>query len=747
MLNNKKNASRGAAILILIFATLFFVLTARFFYIQATGKAEGQTLAAIAQKKHTRQTLIEGKRGTIYDRKGQAIAHDAGAYTVVAILDPSQTKDPKKPMHVTNPEKTARKLAPLLDMSEETLEKLMSKKGRVQVELGPGGRDISNTLKNKIEDLKLPGITFIQDSKRFYPNGVFASHIIGYAQKNKVGKTVGKMGIEKSFNKELAETDGYVKYQSARNGLKLPDPKESIVPPKDGDDIYLTIDQKIQTFLEDSMNRVEKEYDPEKIIGIVANPKTGEILAMANRPSFDPNTRNIHNFVNDAIGSRFEPGSTMKIFTLAAAIEEGVYNGNEYYKSGAYKIADRQIRDHNKSGWGTITFNEGVQRSSNVAFAILANEKLGPDRLLQYLNRFGFNRRTGIDIPGEATSEIVYHWPVEKVTTAFGQGTSVTPIQQVQAATAIANKGKMMKPYVIKKVVDSTTKKVKVEKKPEVVGKPISPETAEKVLDILETVVTSPNGTGKPYAIEGYQVAGKTGTAQIPKPNGRGYLHGHGKNTFSFLGMAPKDDPSLIVYVAVSQPKLTAMETGAAPVSLIFNSVMKNSLQYLKIEPEEEKAPEAKKTKYGVNLDSYIGEPTESAVKNLKEKGFAPIVIGKGNKIEAQSPHVQERSMKGERVFLKTDGEPTIPDLTDWSYRDVIRLSEFLSLEPSAMGSGYVVKGSQNITPGATVKKGDYLIVKLQSPEEIIKSKQEEKKGKDKEEKEEVETKGLPLDQ
>ncbi|HWO95088.1 MAG TPA: penicillin-binding protein [Bacillus sp. (in: firmicutes)] len=741
---NKKNTSRGAAILILIFATLFFTLTARFFYIQATGKAEGQVLAAIAQKKHTRQTVIEGKRGSIYDRTGEAIAHDTGAYTVVAILDPSQTKNPKKPLHVTNPSKTAKKLAPLLNMEESKLEELMSKKGRIQVELGPGGRDISNTMKRKIEELDLPGITFIQDSKRFYPNGVFASHIIGYAQKNDEGKTVGKMGIEKLFNKELTETDGYMKYQSARNGLKLPDPKESIVPPKDGDDVYLTIDKTIQTFLEDAMNRAVKEYDPEKIIGIVANPKTGEILAMSNRPSFNPNVRNINNFVNDAIGYRFEPGSTMKIFTLAAAIEEGVYNGNEYYKSGSYKVGDERISDHNKSGWGTITFNEGVQRSSNVAMAILANDKLGPDRLLQYLNRFGFNRPTGIDIPGETTSKLLYEWPLEKITTAFGQGSAVTPIQQVQAATAIANKGKMMKPYVIKKVVDSTTNEVKVEKKPEVVGKPISPETAEQVLDILETVVTSPNGTGKPYDIEGYQVAGKTGTAQIPGANGR-YLHGHGKNFFSFLGMAPKDDPSLIVYVAVKEPKLTAQETGAAPVSLIFNSVMKNSLQYLNIQPEEEKPPAVKKTKYGIEMESYEGNSVESAAAELKEKGFVPVILGKGDKVESQSPAVEERVMKGERVFLKTNGKTVIPNLTNWSYRDVLRLSEFLSLEPSALGTGYVVK--QNISPGSTIKKGDYLIVELKSPQQLIKNPEEEEKKEKLQEKEEKAAEKRPLDQ
>lgn len=744
MLANKKHTSRGAAVLILIFATLFFTLTARFFYIQATGKAEGEVLAAVAQKKHTRQTVIEGKRGTIYDRKGEAVAHDTGAYTVVAILDPSQTKDPKKPKHVQNPSKTAKKLAPLLNMEESKLEELMSKKGLVQVELGPGGRDISNTTKRKIEELKLPGITFIQDSKRFYPNGMFASHVIGYAQKNEEGKTIGKMGVEKLFNEELTETDGYVKYQSARNGLKLPDPKESIVPPKDGDDVYLTIDKTIQTFLEDAMNRAEKEYEPEKIIGIVANPKTGEILAMSNRPSFNPNVRNINNFVNDAIGYSFEPGSTMKIFTLAAAIEEGVYNGNEYYQSGAYRVGDHTIKDHNKSGWGTITFNEGIQRSSNVAIAILANDKLGPDRLLEYLKRFGFDRPTGIDIPGEATSNILYRYPVEKITTAFGQGSTFTPIQQVQAVTAIANKGKMMKPYVIKKVVDSTTKKVKVEKKPEVAGKPISPETAEQVLDILETVVTSPNGTGKPYDIEGYQVAGKTGTAQIPGPNGK-YLHGHGKNFFSFLGMAPKDDPSLVVYVGVEQPKLTAQETGSAPVSLIFNSVMKNSLQYLNIQPEEEKPPVVQKTKYGVKMESYAGNSTESAAAALKKNGFVPVVLGKGDKVEAQSPAAEERVMKGERVFLKTNGESIIPDLTNWSYRDVLRLSEFLSLEPSALGTGYVVK--QNISPGSTIKKGDYLVVELKSPKQLIKDPKEEEKKEKLKKKEAKEAEKRPLDQ
>ncbi|RBN38495.1 penicillin-binding protein, partial [Priestia megaterium] len=234
------NISTGAAILILIFALLFFVLAIRFFYIQATGKADGEALAEIAQKQHTRTSKIEGQRGTIYDRNGEAIAQDTGAYTVVAILKESQSEDKDHPQHVVDPEKTAEKLAPLLKMDESKIDSMLTrgiKRGAFQVELGPGGRDIDNVLKQKIEKLNLPGITFLRDSKRFYPNGVFASSILGYAQKDDTGKIVGKMGIEKVFDKQLSEEDGYVKYEAAKNGIKLPDPKESIVAPKNGDSV------------------------------------------------------------------------------------------------------------------------------------------------------------------------------------------------------------------------------------------------------------------------------------------------------------------------------------------------------------------------------------------------------------------------------------------------------------------------------------------------------------------------------
>lgn len=710
-----KHTHRGAAICFGIFSLLFFILFGRFVYLQATGVADGQVLAVEAQKRYLKKQVLEAKRGTILDRRGKVIAEDIPSYTIAAILDPDM------PEHVTDPEETARKLAPLLNMDVADVERILKKDAK-QVEFGPNGRGISQTVKKQIEALKLPGIIFLRDSKRFYPNGTFASYVVGYAQKDEAtNEFEGKMGIEKQFNEQLKEKDGYVVYEGDQQGFKLPHADEQIVPPQNGKNIYLTIDQNIQTFLEDAMNTVEKQYTPKKMIAIVADPKTGAILAMSTRPSFDPNKRNIENYFNDAIAYPYEPGSTMKIFTLAAAVNEGVFQPNETYQSGSYQIGPHRVRDHNKVGWGKITFLEGVQRSSNVAFAKIVREKLGEDRFLQYLHRFRFNEPTGIELPGEKSGNILYRYPIEKVTTGFGQGTSVTPIQQIQAATAIANGGKMMQPYVVDRIVDPDTGKTVAKHEPKVVDTPISKETAEKVLDILETVVTSEKGTGRPYQIEGYRVAGKTGTAQIPDPKG-GYLTGHQNYIFSFLGMAPRENPRLIMYVAVQQPNISYTETGAVPVSMIFNSVMKSSLQYLNIQPTVGKKSERKEK--SISLPSYVGQSVEQATASLKKQGLHVTVIGKGTKVHAQFPQAGEHVVAPDRVLLQTDGNAIMPDLTGWSLRDAMKLAELLQLKPSFIGSGYVFR--QNIAPGSVVKKNDYMIVELAKPSEIDKKQQTE---------------------
>ncbi|KZO01581.1 penicillin-binding protein [Bacillus badius] len=729
MNENRMNMKKGAAILFVIFALLFFVLFARFLMIQITGKADGHSLKNEALQKYLRTDVLESNRGTIYDQHGSVIAEDATSFTLAAILDPSITTNPKKPKHVKDPEKTAEVLAKYIDMDKSEIEnrlKRFKKKGAFQVEFGKQGRDLSNSTKKKIEAEELPGIIFLRDSKRFYPNGKFASHLIGFTQKLEekqgnqvIHRTIGQMGIEKAYEKYLRGKDGKIQYKSDLWGYLLQDKKQMIQEPDDGDHLYLTIDTKIQTFLEDALNDVEKEYKPGKAFALVADAKTGKILAMGQRPSFHPDTRAGlgDNWSNDLVEYSFEPGSTMKIFTLASAIEEGVFHPKETYKSGRYQVGRSAIRDHNGgAGWGTITYLEGVQRSSNVAMANLL-EKMGPEVFKQYLDDFHFGKQTGIRLPNEAKGQILYNYPLEQVTTAFGQGTTVTALQLVQAATAITNDGNMMRPYIIDRIVDDKTNQAIVKNKPEKIGEPISKATAEQTREVLKTVTTAEHGTGRIYQIQGYEVAGKTGTAQMPNPDG-GYLHGANNYIFSFLGMAPAKDPQLIVYAAVAQPKLEG-ESGSVPVSKIFNPVMRNSLQYLNIEPKQ--TPVAK----AIKLKSFEGKAVSEVVKELKGQQVNPIVMGEGKKIIGQSPSARSTLLQGEKVILQTDGQTTMPNMENWSLRDVMKASNLAGLKVSYTGEGYVV--SQNIKPGAPVKKGQKLIVKLMKQKEKILFDQQEK--------------------
>jgi penicillin-binding protein 2B len=733
MIENKNNRKIGAAILFVGFALLFFILFTRVLFIQTTGKAGGHELKNEALEKYRRTDVLEAKRGTIYDANKEVIAEDTISFTVAAILDASVTMNPKEPNHVTDPEKTAKVLAKYLDMDEVEILKRLKKDGDpFQVEFGSAGRGLSNSVKRKIEDENLPGITFIRQAKRFYPNGKFASHLIGFTQQveeeGKSGKitfeTEGQMGLEKSYEKYLKGKNGKIRYTSDLWGYLLPDRQEMIAEPEDGDDMYLTIDSKIQTFLEDALNEVEAQYEPTKAFAVIAEAKTGKILAMSQRPTFHPGTREGLgiNWMNDLVEYSFEPGSTMKIFTLAAAIEEGVFNADETYKSGTYKVAGtRPIRDHNSGeGWGVITYEEGVQRSSNVAMANLL-EKMKPGVFRQYLEDFRLGQKTGIELPNEASGSILYNFPIEQVTTSFGQGSTVNAMQMIQGATAIANDGKMMKPYIIDKIVDDTTGDMIVHTEPEVVGEPISKQTADETLDVLETVLTAEHGTGRPYQIEGYDVAGKTGTAQLVGEDGK-YLTGTNNYLFSFIGMAPKDDPELIVYAAVAKPKLEN-ESGSAPVSKIFNPVMRNSLQYLNVKPDENIVSKT------VELEEFTDKKTFKAREAYAKYGIDPVIIGTGNEIVKQVPAAGEKMLQGEKAVLLTSDNWKMPDMTGWSLRDVMKVTEIAGLKLSYSGTGYVT--TQNIETDSALKEGQKLIVKLEQRGSVEEANEKAKKDSD----------------
>lgn len=726
----KKNKMTNimAGVLIIVFTVMFLGVTGRFLYIQASGTVDGVSLKDWADKQRTASHSLPAERGKIFDNNGMTLAYDKPTFRIFAIVDKKYSKNSKEPMHVTDPDKTAEQLAPLLHADKNKLADIM-KKGienkSTQVEFGKLGKGISQKTKEKISKLHLPGIDFIKESTRYYPNGMFASQIIGFAKteekRTKDGFYVrninGITGMEKQMDKLLHGKKGHISFERDNYNSKLLNPKEVITKPQDGDDVYLTIDQKIQTLLEDVLTQVDQKYEPSRMTAVVMNPKTGEILAMSNRPSYDPNNpENVKNWYNDAISTPFEPGSTMKIFTWASAINEGVYKGSEGYKSGKYRINERiqPIVDHNGGeGWGTISYDEGFRRSSNVAAAKLAWEQLGPEKYLDYLKAFDFDKKTGIDLPGEVQGKILYNWPLEKASTAFGQGSTLTPIQQMKAATAIANNGEMVQPYIIKKIIDPSSKKVIKEKHPKAVGNPISAQTSKHMLDLMESVVSGKHGTGKEFSLKDYSVAGKTGTAQIPNADGGGYMRGYDNYVFSFLGMAPKDDPELMMYVSVKQPKLKrddgSYELGSTPVSFIFKNVMENGLHYLDIEPDEKKERHTST----ITLPDLEGKSVSEAEKILKDKGLKPVVLGKTGKITKTSIPAGTKLIKNEQVVLLTD-KPLMPDVTGWSLREVMQLSNMLELKLTTSGNGYVT--SQSIKPGKPVKKHAAWNVKLQTP-------------------------------
>ncbi|MGE7978040.1 penicillin-binding protein [Psychrobacillus sp. NPDC093200] len=740
-MNKKFRFQWGAFLMFLLYGGLFFVLLSRFVFIQVTGTAEGQSLATKAESKYNRVQEIPASRGEILDRNGEVIAEDTLSYKMIAVTREDVSNNSSIPRHVVDPGDTANILAEYIDLPQEEILEILNngiEKDKYQVEFGKAGRDLSHQKMLEIKSLELPGIMFIQDLKRLYPNGTFASHLIGFALKEETedgkSKAVGKMGLEYIYDKALTGTPGKVEYQSDTKGFLLPKADKMVTDAQDGYNIHLTLDKTIENFLEDAMNKAEEKYKPEKMTAIVANAKTGEILAMSQRPTFEPNTREglSTNWLNEAIEQTIEPGSTMKIFTLASAIEEGVWNPNEKFKSGTYKVFDRTIRDHNNGlGWGPISYLEGFQRSSNVSMAFLLN-KIGDETFIEYIRRFGFGQPTGIDLPNEAAGIVNDKYPINRVTTTYGQGVTVTPIQMVQAMTAIANEGTMMQPFVIDKIVNPNTGEIIEDNEPVEKKSPISASTANQVKDILESTVTSDHGTAQRFKLEGYTSAGKTGTAQIPKGDGS-YLWGRQLFLYSFLGMAPVEDPQLIVYVAVHKPKIKDTEVGSQPVAEIFNSVTESSLKYLNIEPENLELSKP------ITMPDLVGKNLVDIQMDLEAQGLKTVIIGQADKVVEQYPKAGTSVISKGTVFVKGSGEIQLPNFNGWSKRNLMIYKSLSGLPIEIIGDGYVSK--QSLTAGSIVTSETPIVVQLSTPQEVADPVVE------KEETEEVEeTEQLPQD-
>ena len=781
--NLKNNQWKAPFKCFALFTIVMLILFIQFCYLSLSKNIYGVNIKEFASNRNTVSDIILAKRGTIFDKEGNILAQNISSYTLVAYLDSSRTTDETNPKHVVDKEYTATKLASVLGSEhyDYILERL--NKNSKQVEFGNVGKNITELTKLAIEELELPGISFTETVKRYYPNGNFASYIVGYAkQYNRinikigneynlynyyknffdnyenvkvvtyddeivaVNKTklvalkngtcivliksngdilanivvnvtshdpfksidttiVGELGIESHYEDELQGEDGYVIYQQDKYGYKIPDTPEEKVLEKEGHDIYLTIDSNIQRFAESTVNSINTGYHPKWAIVAVMDAKTGEILASATTPSYNPNSLpKDMTYQNPLVSYTYEPGSIMKIYTYMCAIETGKYDGSKTYLSGEYEFEDGTIvHDWNNRGWGRLSYDVGFSYSSNVAIINIIKDYLSLGELKTCLEKYGFNKKTGVELSNEETGNLNFRYETELMAAGYGQGISTTPIQQLQALTIISNNGVMVKPHIVEKIVDNNTNKEYVTpiSKSE---KLVSDKTIEKIKSLMKSVIDPSSPTGKRFYLEGYDVIGKTGTAQIYE-KGK-YLTGDDDYIVSIGLMYPKNDPDIIIYAAAKQPE--GGSTYALPNTI--PELIKNISKYRKMTNGNVE----NQNDLSYIVDNFINKDLSYAKSILNGKNLEVVVLGSGNKVVNQFPLKGTKVISKDKVFLITNSKDYIlPNFEGWSRIDILKYSYYAGIDVTFEGTGYAVR--QNIDAGTKINSNLKLKITLEN--------------------------------
>lgn len=628
-----KHIHNRIQIVLVIVAILFLVIIAKVFYTQVF---DYKKLNGYAANLWSRNLPIEGNRGIIYDRNGEVLANNLTTTSLVLI--PNQIEDE---------EETAEKLSQILGVTKEAMLEHVNKKSSME-RVHPEGRRLDYETADKINDLKLPGVYLVKESKRNYPGGKSLSHTLGFVGIDNQGLS----GLELMYDSYLTGEYGAIKYFSDAKGNRL-ELNEVYEQPQDGINMTLTINNEIQKSLERELDNAVMKYNPDQALGIAMDPNTGEILAISSRPNFDPSNYQDYSTEitsrNLPIWATYEPGSTFKIITLAAALNENKVdlNKDQFTDSGSIQVENARIKCWKHGGHGTQTFLQVVENSCNPGFVVLG-QRLGKETLFKYIKNFGFGKKTGVDLNGEA-SGILFSLdqvgPVELATTAFGQGVSVTPIQQITAVSAAINGGELLQPYIVKSLNEPETNQVIKENKPKKVRQVIKEETSKEVRLALESVVT--NGSGRNAFIDGYRVGGKTGTAQKVQ-DGR-YMVGN--YITSFMGFMPADDPQIVVYIAIDNAKGITQYGGTVAAPIVKN-VLEDATQILNI-PRRKGASEKKYNyldqKYATVPD-VVGDSKKEASEKLEK--FKVEYSGSGDTVTYQSPVAGERIYEGETVRL-----------------------------------------------------------------------------------------------
>ncbi|KRF32167.1 stage V sporulation protein D [Paenibacillus sp. Soil787] len=626
---------------LIIGTVIFAALILRLAYVQLW---IGQDLANKAEDSWRRKIEFAPKRGEIQDRNGITMTYSMSTPTIVAI-----------PVQIQDARSTAAKLAEVLQGNEDDIYKQITKKTS-QNDIKPSGRKITIEKAQEVRNLHLPGIVVAEDNKRYYPFGSLAAHILGFA-----GLDKGLTGIEAKYNSQLTGIPGNISYMTDAAGRTLEGTTDTYTKPKDGLNMKLTIDTHLQSVLERELDQAMVQYKAQNVIAIMMDPNNGEILAMGSRPTYEPG--NYKDFPaetynrNLPIWKTYEPGSTFKIITLAAALEEKKVDlkNEQFYDPGFIEVGGARLRCWKRGGHGSETMLQVVQNSCNPGFVVMG-QRLGKEKLFDYISKFGFGKKTGIDLGGEENG-IMFKpsqvGPVELATTAFGQGVSVTPIQQITAVSAAINGGKLFKPYVAKSFTNPDTGEIVDVVKPELVRNVVSEETSKQVREALESVVAK--GTGRNAFIDGYRVGGKTGTAQ-KVINGR---YSPDEHIVSFIGFAPADNPKIVIYAAVDDPQ--GIQFGGLIAAPLVKNMMADALRYMKVEPDKNQLD--KDYRYGeipvVEVPDLVGASVDDILEDLN-MNFRLAKSGSGKYVISQAPKAGSRVDQGStiRIFLSNNAPP-----------------------------------------------------------------------------------------
>lgn len=724
----KKRRTKTVSRIMIITLVTIMLLVADVFCV-AIGKVHPNSQTDLSPYVDSSNTVVEytkAMRGNLYDRNGNVIAQDAKTYNIVCILDENRPSIDGEITYVKDKEATASALSKILLIDYDKVLALLSQ-DIYQTELGSAGRNLSKNTKDEIEALELPGIEFTDSIQRLYPNHTFASNLIGYAIADENGSTVGQMGLELYLDSYLAGQDGKRVYQVDKNGYVLPGMKEETVSAINGNDVYLTLDAGIQQALETAFKETEQKFNATSVWGGVMEIDTGKVIAWGQSPSFDPNSLdNITNYNNIGSQSAFEPGSTMKTFDWAAAINEGKYDGsaladgNEFcWTSDADNNPSKTSKENSMGAciynasqkkWGTVTLDDGLVYSLNTVAATIETEYITPAVYEQYLQDFGFFQKVDTDGLPESAGIKQFTWPADKLSLSYGQGSTVTMLQMFQAYSAIFSDGTMVKPYFVESIRDPyDSSNVIYQAETDVTGNPITEETAQQIQSILYDVVNRSDGPARFYKIPECELMGKTGTAEVAGNDGK---YEAGRNIASVMLAMPADDPKVLVYYAFDAAYTVQMVTYTEPQKSLLRKIAQvygfsgDSSSVTAVTTDQNKDVELVETQ----MPSLLNHTVDYSVKQLDGSNTQLTVLGGGRNVIDQYPKTSDTLTTGDRVFLLTDTSSfEMPDLTGWTRKDVAALWSITGFGFELSGEGVVT--SQSVPAGTVVTKGTVIQV------------------------------------